>query len=215
VRRETPETEFTRRLRAELGAIVAERAADRAASESGSGAPPAAAWRRPGPRLAVAGAAVTAIVAAVLLFGAGGGDTPAAYAVKPHGKGMVSVEIHSLEDAKGLERALDKAGVPASVRYVGAGMTCTGDQPAPVRKAHGGGPGLINVAPVRHGGGAGLSRVRKVGPSAFLVDPGSLGPGLTLVVTASRGRGDKPHAVGLQVVEGKASPCKPVPAVGG
>ena len=122
-----PTAGFEDRLLGELRALVAERGV--AEAEASTGTP---AWRR-APRLALAGAAVTATVAAALIVSAGGGDTSAAYAVEPQPEGMVSVEIRSLEDEKGLEEALGEVGIPASVTYLAAGTACKEPRFRPAR----------------------------------------------------------------------------------
>ncbi len=73
-----PDTDFEQRLLAELRAMVAERGAAEAAAESAvvfTGPP---AWRRSGPRLALAGAGATAVVVAgALLVSSGPSAEPA------------------------------------------------------------------------------------------------------------------------------------------
>lgn len=112
---------FEDRLLAELRANVATREAEAAEVETSTASP---AWRRRAPRLAFAGAAVTAVAAAALIVSAGGNDTTAAYAVTPQGNGKVTVEIRDLSDPQGLEKALDAAGVPANVVPGGSGNEC-------------------------------------------------------------------------------------------
>ena len=84
--------------------------------------------RRPRPRLASARGTPQPlrrcgrqVAVAALMVNAGGGDTPAAFAVEAQPEGMVSFEIRSLEDPKGLEKALASVGIPASVTYLAAG----------------------------------------------------------------------------------------------
>ncbi len=73
---QSPETEFARRLRAELTAIVAERGAAQAAMSPTTAVP---GWRRRGPRLALGGVgALAAIVAAIILLASGPTAEPAA-----------------------------------------------------------------------------------------------------------------------------------------
>jgi hypothetical protein len=199
-----PTGSFEDRLLDQLRAVVAERAA--AAEPEASTA--TAAWRR-GPRLAIAGAAVTAMATAVLIVTAGGSDTPAAYAVEPLPEGMISVEIRSLEDAKGLEEALGEAGVPASVNYLAAGMACQEPRFQPAFRGEGEGTrarGKMTTSSI------GRSRD---GATVFSISRDTVGPGQTLVVTASPGPGGTGSAVAMAVAEGKVAPCAPVQAPAG
>lgn len=196
---EHPTTRFEDRLLGELRAVVAERgAAAPAESEASTGTP---AWRS-GRRLAFAGAAVTAAAAVGLIVSAGGGDTPAAYAVEPRPDGMVSVEIRGLEDANGLEEALGEVGIPASVTYLAAGMACKEPRfrrpAAPMGSTH----GKVTSGIGRSGGGA----------TVFSISRDTVGPGQTLVVTASPGPEGVGEAVGIGVAEGTVSPCEPIQA---
>lgn len=79
IRERKPETDFEQRLLAELRAVVAERAAaaePAAGVATGSAGTPA--WRRSGPRLALAGAGATAVVVAgALLVSSGPSAEPA------------------------------------------------------------------------------------------------------------------------------------------
>jgi hypothetical protein len=78
---QSAETEFARRLRSELTAIVAERGAAQAPREATSAAVAVPGWRRHGPRLALGGAgALAAIVAAILLLASGPTAQPASAA---------------------------------------------------------------------------------------------------------------------------------------
>ena len=99
---------FEQRLLDELRGVIAEQAA------TTEGTTPTPAWRR-APRLVLATVAVLAAAAAVLVFGSGGDNTPRAFAVEPQEGGGVTIEVYSLEDAAGLERALEDAGIPAQV----------------------------------------------------------------------------------------------------
>jgi len=90
--------------------------------EQGQG--PAAAWRRRGPRLALGGGIALAAVAAALILSAGGGNTSKAFAVEPQKGGGVTIKIYSLEDASGLEQALEEAGIKSQVTWLPAGKVC-------------------------------------------------------------------------------------------
>ncbi|MBS1878489.1 MAG: hypothetical protein JST31_03145 [Actinobacteria bacterium] len=85
--------------------------------------PAAPSRRRRGRRLALAAAALAAVTAA-LIISSSGEDTPAAYAVETQPGGGVKIEIYSLSDPKGVERALAEAGVASQVNYLEAGMVC-------------------------------------------------------------------------------------------
>jgi hypothetical protein len=204
---ESPETGFARRLRAELKAVVAERGADQAAKTAASEPPVKTAWRRRGPRVGLAGAAVVGVAAVALIIGAGGGDTPAAFAVEAQPEGKVSVEVRSLEDPAGLETALGEAGISASVSYLGSGMICKEPRFQVASSAVGGrgalvtGPGALVSGPM---GGE--------GSITFTVDRDEVGPGQTLVITAWPQPGALLGGAEMKVAEGAVAPCEPVPA---
>lgn len=222
--REHGETEFERRLRAELIAIVAGRALDPVTESVTAGA---TAWRRRGPRLGLAAAAVAGVAVAALVVNASGGDTPPAFAVEARPEGMVSVEIRSPEDPQGLEEALADVGIPASVTYLQPGMTCKEPRfeaapwPKDARTIVVGAPQGSSPKPARAtivGGPDGAGAVIQegadgVGPVTFWISPAAVGPDQTLVVTASMGAdgvfdADTPSAVAL--AEGAVSRCQPV-----
>lgn len=202
---------FEERALSLLKAEVAERGADE------EGRPTIApAWRRRGPRLALASAAVASIAAAALIVNAGGGDTPVAFAVEPQPEGMVSVEVNSLEDAKGLEAALEEVGIPASVNYLPAGMACR--EPRFRRVPWPEGARAISVARIV---GHGPSPFASVGPLRFLISRNAVEPGQALIITAS------PSTAGegiegifnpggqVELAEGAVAPCEPVPVAPG
>ncbi len=81
-------------------------------------------WRRRRPRLALGGAVAIAALAAALIVSAGGDNTPAAYAVERQPGGGTKIEIYSLAEPEGVERALEEAGIASQVTYLEAGMTC-------------------------------------------------------------------------------------------
>jgi hypothetical protein len=104
-------------LKARRAALVdIAREAERAAG------PPA--WRRRVPRLVLGAAFAAASLAAVLVFNAGGDNTSRAFAVEHQEGGGVTIKIYSLEDASGLEGALEEAGIPAQVTWLPAGTIC-------------------------------------------------------------------------------------------
>ncbi|MFT3866619.1 MAG: hypothetical protein QM729_20345 [Solirubrobacterales bacterium] len=198
------QTNFEERLLAELRAVVAERRtlpATEAPATSGGGGIDV---RRLAPRLALGGAGVAAVAAAVLAISSGTDDTSSAFAVEPQGEGNVRVEISSLEDAKGLEKALDDAGINSDVNYVEAGKTCR----EPRFEAAGGTP----AKPVRMS----LGIKQEPDGTVFTINRDAVEAGQTLVVTASPGPGGQPGAaVQVQVAEGAVGACVPVPAPSG
>jgi len=192
---QTPETEFARRLRAELKATVAERGAAPTATASRSAKP---AWRRRGPRAGFAATAVIAVAAAALIVSAGGGNTATAFAVESQPEGEVTVEIRSLEDAPGLEDALDEAGIRASVSYLATGMACKEPRFQPVSGAEND-HALVS------------SQMNGDGPLVFSIHRDAVGPGQTLVITAWPRPGVLLGGAQMKVAEGTVAPCEPVP----
>jgi hypothetical protein len=190
-----PGDNFEERLLTRLKAEVTKRGATEEALAGGAIITPG--WRQRAPRLALGAVAVVATVTAALAFSAGGDNTPAAFAVEPQSEGEISVEIRSLEDAKGLEEALGEAGVPASVDYLAAGMTCKEPRFKSV-------PWPDGDRVIVSGPGSGE------GPFVFSISRDAVGPGQTLVITAS------PSPVVLlgaqvKIAEGTVASCEPVP----
>ena len=154
-RRQDPKDDFESRLLAELKARVAERD-DAAARSEAAAAIPTPAWRRRGPRLALVGALALAGVVVALIVGAGGGDGSTAFAVEPQPGGGVTIKIFSLEDASGLEAALEDAGIRSQINWLPAGMVCREPRykPSMVHNPGGGvfggasigGPGAITIS---------------------------------------------------------------------
>ncbi len=205
---QSPETEFARRLRAELTSIVAERRAAQAAHVATSATTTRSVSRWRDPRLVLVSAGVTALAVVALIVSASGSDTPSAFAVEAQPEGEVTVEIRSLEDAKGLEQALDEAGVPASVNYLATGMTCKQPrfQPAPWPA----GARAIKMAKITGNGPFTFS-----GPLRFSISNDAVGAGQTLVVTASASaEGLFGAGTDVEIAEGAVAPCDPVPASG-
>jgi hypothetical protein len=116
--------DFESRLRDLLKAHVAERGAEAARREAAEPPTPTPAWRRRGPRLALAGVLALAAVAVALIVTAGGSKDSTAFAVEPRPGGGVTIKIYSLEDASGLEAALKEAGIRSQVTWLDAGMVC-------------------------------------------------------------------------------------------
>ncbi len=95
-----------------------------AVGPGGQGPRPASAWRRRGPRLALGAAAALAAIVVALIVSAGGDNSSKAFAVEPREGGGVTIEIYSLEDASGLEAALEDAGIRSQVTWLPAGKVC-------------------------------------------------------------------------------------------
>jgi hypothetical protein len=123
----TAPEQFEDRLLAQLRQVVAERPAP--------AFPPA----RRGPRrsrLIAAGAGGAAALAAVAIVASSGDVTSNAYAVEPGSDGDVTVQIHDLSDAAGLQQSLREAGIPAVVSYLPAGQkSCIAPPPLPQQGA--------------------------------------------------------------------------------
>ena len=121
-----------------------------------------------------------------------------AYAVESRPDGAVSVSIHSLSDAAGLQRSLRAAGVPAVVDYVPAGQgrclspPAGGGETAGPRTTRG---SSRQPDAVRTREGAGLPAGKMVGSTVsvggdgatFTIDPGELDPGEEVYITTSTG----------------------------
>lgn len=201
---EISETEFARRLRAELRSVVAGRGAEQAARPGVSEPPARPLWRRRGSRLGLVAAGVVAVAALALVIGASGEDTPAAFAVEPRPQGKVSVEVRSLEDPAGLETALAEAGISASVSYLASGMTCREPRfkaaSAEDARALVAGPGSL-ISPSMGGGG----------PLTFTIDRDEVESGQTLVVTAWPRPGALLGGAEITIAEGAVAPCEPAP----
>ncbi len=88
------------------------------------GLKPATVWRRRGPRLAMGAATALAAIAVALIVSAGGDNPSKAFAVEPQEGGGVTIKIYSLEDASGLEQALEEVGIESQVTWLPAGMVC-------------------------------------------------------------------------------------------
>ena len=228
-RKQGPDGNFEQRLLDELKAVVAERAA---ATESATATP---AWRR-APRLALGAVAVIAVAVAALVFNSGGDNPPRAFAVEPQQGGGVTIEVFSLEDAAGLERALEQAGIPAQVNWLPAGVTCRDRRltPSTVKTAMGGrtggfemggrGPaltiGIMSRQQYRHQwreymhGDLSPAQARESIPSISL-DPDSFRSGQSVVISGSpnpfAGDPEGGFQAQFQVVKGAVEPCKPVP----
>lgn len=188
---------FESGLLADLRAEVAARA----------GADPAP--YRPGPRpgrrrVAGALAAVAAATATAMAVPALLGPTPA-YAVGDGPGGTIEVEIDRLEDAAGLEQALEDEGVAADVQYLGTDLGCRADR---YRDA----PSAPDSRTTFEVGSGGLRVV---------LDRRDVADGETVVIVASSvspGGTDQDGADDLGgtygevgIARGPVAPCEPVP----
>jgi hypothetical protein len=237
-RRQDPKDDFEGRLLAELKARVAERG-DAAARSETAAATPMPAWRRRVPRLALVGALALAGVVVALIVSAGGGDGSTAFAVEPQPGGGVTIKIFSLEDASGLEAALEEAGIRSQINWLPAGMVCREPhyRPSVVHVPGGGifgggsigGPGAITISV----GSASRSRSRlneyargeishrefqaALASAANLnLDPTAFRPDQSVVISGTPvpygGDPEGGSITKLGVAVGPVEPCDPVPA---
>jgi hypothetical protein len=187
----TPTT-FEDRLLTELRAVVAARPAPELVTASA---------RAPRTRLILAAGALAATVAGVFVV-TGGDNAAPAYAVEKQPDGSVTVAIHSLSDAAGLQQKLRAAGIPAVVDYTPIGKMC--------REPRG------RLATSGHGMRMGVG-VRADHSATFTISRGSVQPGETLVIASSVG--SSVSSLGTEVIDGPVAPCKlvdapPLPAPG-
>jgi hypothetical protein len=90
----------------------------REVTEHPAAAAPAARVPRPRGRLRLGAAGAAGIAASVVaVFGLGGTGGSPAYAVAENSAGDVTVTVHRLDDAAGLEKALRAKGIDADVSY--------------------------------------------------------------------------------------------------
>jgi len=220
-------------------ATLKERRAALVESVSPGGPDPqaASAWRRRGPRLALGAVLGLAVVAVALIVSAGGDNAPAAFAVEPQEGGGVRIEVYSLEDAPGLERALAQAGIRSQVTWLPAGMLCREPHYSPsiVHLPGGGslggfemgGPGdalTISVGSTRrwrerfgeHMRGEISDREYYRSIANFNLDPEAFRPDQSVVISGSPvpygGDPEGGSAAKVGVAEGPVEPCVPVSA---
>lgn len=209
---------FEDRLLVQLRQVVADRPA------------PAAARSR-GPqrtRLALAGAGVAAATAAVAVVATSNDANHSAYALKARADGAVTVSIHSLRDANGLERSLRDAGIPAVVDYAPTGSGACAGSGAPAAPPRGAGgesgatfhTGSDGAGPslTQHGKAPDGERRQRAtmsfvstrgGDATFTIDPGTLGPGERVYITTSTGA---VTSIAMAIGAHKpAAPCVPAP----
>jgi hypothetical protein len=222
--------DFEQRLLDELKAVVAERGAKQATATEG--ATPTPAWRR-APRLALGAVAVLTAAAAVFVFSSGGDNPPRAFAVEPQEGGGVTIKVYSLEDASGLERALEEAGIRSQVTWLPAGKVCREPHytPSIVHLPGGGsfggmsmgGPGGITI-------GIGSTKAWRESFGKHMrgqisddelaninLDPQAFHPDQSVVLSGTPvpydGDPEGGSITKMGVAEGPVEPCKPVPAL--
>jgi hypothetical protein len=229
--------DFESRLLGQLKAIVAERGDEAARREAAEPVTPTPAWRRRGPRLALAGVLALAAVAVALIVTAGGSKSSTAFAVEPQPGGGVKIKIYSLEDASGLEAALKEAGIRSQVTWLDAGMVCKEPhyKPSEVHPQGAGrfggmtmgGPGAITIS-VGSDPRSRLGEFRRgeISHSEFQaslanranlnLDPKAFRPDQSVVISGApvpyNGDPEGGSITKVGVAEGEVEPCEPVPA---
>jgi hypothetical protein len=225
--------DFESRLLDQLKAHVAERGAEASRREASDAPAPMPAWRRRGPRLALAGVLALAAVAVVLIVTAGGSKSSTAFAVEPRPGGGVTIKIFSLEDASGVEAALEEAGIRSQVTWLDAGMVCREPhyKPSEVHGGFGGGtmsgPGAVTIS-------VGPEPRSRVGEykrgeisdkefqasleerANFNLDPKAFRPDQTVIISGAPvpydGDPEGGSITKYDIAEGTVEPCEPVPA---
>jgi hypothetical protein len=209
-----------------------------AVSPGGQGPRPVTPWRRRGSRLALGAAMALAAIAVALIVSAGGDNTSKAFAVEPQEGGGVTIKIYSLEDASGLEAALEEAGIRSQVTWLPAEMVCREPHftPSVVHLPGGGtiggmtmgGPGVggmtIGVGSTQRWressgkyrrGEISQDEMRNSVPNLNL-DPAAFRPDQSVVLSGAPAPYDGDPEGGsvakLGIAEGPVEPCEPVPA---
>jgi hypothetical protein len=213
-----------------------------AVGPGGPGSQPVTPRRRRGPRLVLGAAAALAAVAVALIVSAGGDGSSKAFAVEPQEGGGVTIKIYSLEDASGLEQALEEAGIKSQVTWLPAGKVCREPHytPSTVHLPGGGsfggmsmggpgGPITIGVGSTRRSrqsvresfqeyrrGEISQDEMRNLVPNVSL-DPKAFGPGQSVVLSGAPvpyGGDPKGGSITkLGVAEGPVEDCEQVPAL--
>lgn len=210
---------FEQRLLGELQTLVAERGAEEAAEQNGRGGP----GRRRGPRLALAAAAALAAAVAILVVSPGGDSPSKAFAVESQQGGGVTIKVYSLEDAAGLEQALEDAGIRAQVTWLPAGTFCREPHftPSIVKLPGGGslggfiggGPGALTISV------GSTQRSRESSIANVNLDPAAFRPDQSVVLSGSPkpfgGDPEGGYEGQFAVAEGPVEPCEPQPAAAG
>jgi len=231
-----PRADFEQRLLARLKAVVAERGEAAAAAEAAGAPAETSSWRRRAPRLAIGAGVALAAVAAALIVSAGGDNPSKAFAVEPQEGGGVRIKIYRLEDASGLEQALEDAGIQAQVTWLPAGTVCREPhyKPSILHPRGGGsfggmtmgGPGGITIGigsaqqwRARLGeyrrGEISVEQYRNSTPNLSL-DPKAFKPDQSVVISGTpapyNGDPEGGHITKMGIAEGPVEPCTPVPA---
>lgn len=231
-----PGFDFEQRLLVRLKAVVAERGAAAAAAEAAKAPATESSWRRRGPRLALGAGIALAAIAVALIVSAGGDNPSRAFAVEPQKGGGVTIRIYSLEDASGLEEALEDAGIQAQVTWLPAGTVCREPhyRPSTVHPRGGGsfggmtmgGPGGITIGvgsaeqwrerrKEYRRGQISAGEYRNSTPNLSL-DPRAFKPDQSVVISGTpapyNGDPEGGSITKMGVAEGPVEPCKPVPA---
>lgn len=228
-----PKPNFEQRLLVRLKAVVAERGAAAASLEVEDAATAKPVWRRRGPRLAFGAGIAVSAVATALIVSAGGNNPSKAFAVEPQEGGGVTIKIYSLEDASGLEQALEEAGIRSQVTWLPAGMICREPHytPSIVHLPGGGSLGGMTM------GGPGGAMTIAVGSTQrwresfgkhkrgeisddelanINLDPEAFRPNQSVVLSgAPAPYGGDPEGGSVAqfgIAEGRVEPCEPVPA---
>jgi hypothetical protein len=232
-----PKADFEQRLLARLKAVVVERGEAAAAAEAATTEDATPSWRRRAPRLALGAGIVLAAIAVVLIVSAGGENPSKAFAVEPQAGGGVKIKIYSLEDASGLEQALEDAGVRAQVTWLPAGKVCREPhyKPTIVHLPGGGsfgggtmtGPGGITIGigstkawresfGKRMRGEISEQEMRNSVANVNL-DPKAFHPDQSIVLSGTpvpyNGDPEGGSITKMAVAEGPVEPCKLVPAL--
>lgn len=228
-----PKADFERRLLARLKAVVAERGAAASAAEAARVQTSTPSWRRRGPRLAFGAGFALAAIAVVLIVSAGGDNPSKAFAVEPQDGGGVTIKVYALEDASGLEQALEDAGIKAQVTWLPAGKVCREPhyKPTIVHLPGGGsfggmtmgGPGGITIGisstkASRESFGKHMRGEISADELANVnLDPAAFRPNQSVVISGTpvpyNGDPEGGSITKMGVAEGPVKPCKLVPAL--
>jgi hypothetical protein len=228
-----PQSDFEQRLLARLKAVVAERGVAAAAAEAASEQAATPSWRRRAPRLALGAGIALAAIAVALIVSAGGDNASKAFAVEPQKGGGVKIKIYSLEDASGLEQALEDAGIRSQVTWLPAGKVCREPhyKPTIVHLPGGGsfggmtmgGPGGITIGisstkASRESFGKHMRSEISAGELANVnLDPAAFRPDQSVVISGTPvpydGDPEGGSITKMGVAEGPVQPCKLVPAL--
>ncbi len=232
-----PKPDFEQRLLERLKAVVAERGEAAAAAEAAATQDATPSWRRRAPRLALGAGLALAAIAVVLIVSAGGDNPSKAFAVEPQAGGGVKIKIYSLEDASGLEEALEEAGIRSQVTWLPAGKVCREPhyKPTIVHLPGGGsfgggtmtGPGGITIGigstkawresfGKRMRGEISEQEMRNSVANVNL-DPKAFHPDQSIVLSGTpvpyNGDPEGGSITKMAVAEGPVEPCKLVPAL--